>query len=240
MLNHGFELVIGQINGVELRGGVQRDDPLPDGPGVNEVQLRENTDVFFENRRTFATEEIAALLPDRHHLNVLVAAVPHEIVGGSRHVGVECAAQSPVGRHHHHENPFFRAHSQERVPNVLDSGREICKNGFELRGVRPRGKDAVLRAAQFGGGYGFHRAGDLLGVPYGADPAPNIEKVRHDLPGPALCRVPVRKKAFLGFHDRSFEFGGQFVVKDFLFSDICEDLRFARLEEAEQRLFEIL
>ena len=70
-------------------------------------------------------------------------------------------------------------------------------------GVRPRGHDALLRAAQLGRGDELHRLGDLLRGLDGADPPLDVAQCRHGPPAASGRLDPPRRHELgLGLVDR--------------------------------------
>src|SRR6185436_3628042 len=97
-------------------------------------------------------------------------------------VGVEAAAQATVRRHHHQEMALLAARSTEqlwRTAVVPHAGRDVCKNGLHLLGIRPRGFGGFLRALQLGGRDELHRARDLARRFDGRDAVTKVLEAGH-------------------------------------------------------------
>ena len=107
LLDDGLELVVSQINAVYFSPAVQLDDPIPDRAGVLEIELRENADVLLDDRGFPPAKVVASLAADGHQADIRAGALPHELLNLTRNIGVERAAQPPIGRDDDEQDPIL-------------------------------------------------------------------------------------------------------------------------------------
>ena len=84
--------------------------------------------------------------------------------------------------------------AEQRVVLAAQDGGEVGEDLVELLAVRPRGERRVLGALQLRRGHELHRPGDLLDVPDGADPPPDIALASHCEPSTRGARTRARTR----------------------------------------------
>src|SRR5262249_14681143 len=101
--------------------------------------------------------------------------------------GVECAGKTFLARDHNEQCRFLFPTQQQRMAGFagnrivnLSARHQGLENVGKHLGVRTRRQSPFLRPAQLGCRAHLHGLGDLPRVLHAADPAPDIEKVRHD------------------------------------------------------------
>src|SRR5512146_2609052 len=179
----GPELVEHQLDLVE----VAREEALHEVPGkllgVGMGQRPQDVHVLLSELHLAPAEEIAGLAPHREHDDLLVpvAVVVEEPVGRPQQVRVEPSAQAPVRGDHQEGQLRPLPRRQERMAPFLRPAGDRLHDFAHLPGVRPRGRDGVLRPLELRRRHHLHRLGDLLRALDAADPLADHTEIRHRL-----------------------------------------------------------
>ena len=124
-------------------------------------------------RHAGAAHRVAPLAADRDDREV--ARVLGDLAGREPdRVGVQRAGEAAVGRDQHDEPLAALALGEQRVILAAEDGGEVGEDLVDLLAVGPRRERRVLGALQLRRRNELHRPRDLLDVPDGADPAPDI------------------------------------------------------------------
>jgi hypothetical protein len=103
-------------------------------------------------------------------------------------IAIMASSTSKPGRDEDDEPEATLALREERMVVGPEDGREVGEDLVDLLGVRARGERRVLGALELRRGDELHRAGDLLDVLHGADPAPDIALGCHQWPLSSVTR----------------------------------------------------
>src|SRR5438128_2157436 len=118
----------------------------------------------------------------------------NEVLRRSNDVRIESSAQPAIDCHHDHENAFFGTNFEHWMRNVFDARSKVAQHTLQLSRIWAGAEHALLGAAQFCGGDGFHCLRQLLRVFDRTDPAPDIKKTWHTL----LLATPFRFEFLFG------------------------------------------
>ena len=135
-----------------------------------------NADLLEHDLEASAPEEVAALAAHQSK-TARLAAFDDERAGRLDDVGVEASAESFVAGHDNHHRLAVGAalpRREQRMHGRVNTRRDTEQHPLHLHGVGPRIHDALLGAAQLGGGNHLHRLRDLLRVLHRAHAAPEV------------------------------------------------------------------
>ena len=137
------------------------------------------------DRHAGAAHRVTALPPDRHDREVarsfgdLARREPDR-------VRVQRTGQTTVGRDQHDQPLATFAFGEQRMVFAAEHGGEVGQDLVDHVAVRTSRQRRVLGTLQLRGSNELHRPRDLLDVPDGADPPPDITLGRHRRSAAAL------------------------------------------------------
>ena len=180
-MDGGYETHIGEVDFVQVAGGVAVDDEAGDGGGVGQGDAVAEVGEDGLDGVGVADEEVAALASDDDAADG-GRVVQDELGDAAVDGGVHSAGEAPVGGYDDHTDAADRAHLQQRVGGVVIAGGLGGQEGDDLVdffGVGAAVGYRQLGAAHFGGRNQRHRIGDFAGVFHAADAAADVSNAGH-------------------------------------------------------------
>src|SRR5262249_15356137 len=136
-----------------------------------------------------AAKKVPALASDQpqFHSNAARFTLPNKLLRPPEDVGIKGTAEPPVTRDDDQTHNLKRAVLKQRLQVPVCGTAQVGNDPPHLQSVGAKRQDTTLGAPELRGRDHFHGLGDLLGILYGADLAPQSLKARHGLQNLVIC-----------------------------------------------------